>query len=383
MRTGGVVALAALGLTLTIAASAQSARPGASKHVVEPEAMSMNLTLRLVDLAPGYVVTSDYEVGSDGACYRSVDHTRGTPEAEHPHVECKIAFGDNWRPPGTSRPRTVESATLRFDDVAGATAGFGARRDFAYNLFEESGVRSTERIPASGLGDDARVWSWATGTIVVWRSGHVVSFIRTIGDSQGAIEQAALDLAPRQQVRIAQPAPLLPSDNDDSEVALNSPRLEVDIRWLGRHFKPGGGLPALDIFDSSWLYSRDEGPDWSANVLYVGKGGVTSLSLWKPRAWRHYKRGAIGRRVFGSSCTKPKRVKLARGRAILRSTKDRRRKPCSRSSGNHFFATVHFKDLVATINTPDCVFCVRGGDYGAFNSADAMRALVRGLQTRK
>jgi hypothetical protein len=385
-RTAALAALGVLGVMPILDAPAQSATPNAARHVVTPEAKAMKLNLRLADLPPGYAVESDYEVGSDGSCYRSVDHILGTPDLDHRHVECTIVFHDNWRPPGSSRPETVESVTLRFKDVAAATAGFAARHELAYGLFEESGDPSTEKVPATPLGDESRVWSsgtfFETGAIVAWRSGRVVSFIGATQRSEGEIETAALALAALQQRRVANPTPLLPADNDDSEVALDSPRLEVDPHWLGRRFEPGAGLPALEIFDSQWLYSWDEGPDWSASVVYVAKGGGVSLSLWKPRNWTRYKRGVIGRRVFRFSC-KPRRVKLPRGHAIVHSTKDRRHAPCGRGSTNHFFATVHLAKLVVTINEPGCVFCVGGSDYGAFNSAAAMRAVARGLQPRR
>jgi hypothetical protein len=74
------VAVAALGLALPGAAQAESSNARASKHVVTHEAEAMNLNLRLVDLPAGYEVTSDFQVNSDGVCYRNVDHARGTPD---------------------------------------------------------------------------------------------------------------------------------------------------------------------------------------------------------------------------------------------------------------------------------------------------------------
>jgi hypothetical protein len=222
------------------------------------------------------------------------------------------------------------------------------------------------------------------------------------------LERAALRYAGRQQARIVSPSPLLPSDNDDAEVALDSPRLEVDVRWLGRRLEPGDGLPPLSLFDSEWTHSRGEGPGWSANLVYAGKGGYVSLSLWTVRGWKRYRRGVIGRRVFDFPCTKPTLVRASRGRAVVRSTRNSRGascgsaparrvfspdcsidpnpnarlRPCYATPGKHFVATVHFKDLVITVNAPNCVFCVSGSDYGVFNSAAGMRAIVIGLRAR-
>jgi hypothetical protein len=341
----------------------------------------INRLLRLVDLPAGYEVTSDFD-GSDGSC------NEGPAPTGHHRVACDLTFGDNWRPAGISRPSEIKSVALRFDDVASAAAAFDARPDLVYDLFEESGDLATARAPDIAIGDDARIWSWeesqwATGAIVIWRWQHVIAMVHVTARSRDQSERVALRLAAIQQGRVSKLTHILPGENGDSEVALDSPRLQVPIRWLGRRFEPSGGLPGLDIFDSAWAYAGGEGPGWSAEILYVGQGSGAQVSLFRTRAWKRFKRGVIGKRIFGWSCTKPRRVGLADGWAAIRSTRDHPRKRCQKSGkGNHFFAVAHFRDVVATVNIPGCTSCVSGRDWGAFNTPGAMRAVVRGLQPR-
>lgn len=374
--------LAATGFGASIASSQAAPTPRASTHLDHaPQGPApINRLLRLIDLPPGYEVTSDYSIGSDGSC------TEGPAPTGHHRVACEITFGDNWRPAGASRPTQVESVALRFDDVASATAAFDAKADLVTEVFEETGDPATARVPDASIGDDARIWSWTSsfeaGAIVVWRWRHVVAMVHLSGRTQASVsEGAALPLAVRQQTRVSNLTPILPGENDDSTVALDSPRLQVPVRWLDRRFEPGGGLPPLEIFQSSWAYAGGEGPGWSADITYAGQDGAVQIALFRPEAWKRYKRSVIGKRSFDFSCTKPRRMSLPGGWAAIRSTRDRPRARCRRS-GNHFFAFAHFGDVVATVNIPNCVFCVNGRDWGVFNAPGALRAVVRGLRLR-
>lgn len=386
MRRRPFSTLTVAGCAIAIAFGAQLTSltaPSVGMHVAEPEADFMNLNLRLVDLPPGYEVSSDFYLNSDGLCLRSVDHGTGVPNQAYPYLECDLTFGDNWVPPGVRRPREVGSASFRFDAEEGAIFGFRNREYLSLSANDDA-QGGRERVPAVELGDEAREWSWDGGAMVAWRSGNVLAFVGTSGPGgskpkryERMLRRAALRLAIRQQARIAKPTPLLPSDNYDAEVALDSPRMKVAVRWLGLSHEPGGGLPRLELFDSA---SWHGGAGWSADMIYVGQEGGVSLTLWRPQAWKRVKRSVIGARIFRFSCTKPQRVR-APGQAIVYSTRDRRRAACD-ETGNHFFAIVHYRDLVATINMPDCVFCVGGWQQGVFNSASAAAAIARGLHRR-
>lgn len=264
-----------------------------------------------------------------------------------------------------------------------ATAAFAARDQLAAEVIDDFFPESDDLPTSVPIADEAR-W-WPDQLVVAWRSGSVLGFLRT-GRAfkpnprrRQMLKRAALRLAMRQQARIAKPTPLAASDNDDAEVALDSPRLGVAVHWLGRRLDPGGGLPPLELFDSE---SEHGGAGWRAQMLYVGTEGGAQLTVWKPRMWKRIKRSVIGKRIFRFSCDPPQRIQVPNGRAAIYSTRDRTRAPCSSGKRSHFFAVVRYRGSVVTVNAPQCVFCVLGREWGSFNSAAAMRALVRELERR-
>jgi hypothetical protein len=119
-KLGGRLSLVALVVVVSAPALWGGVVAGSARAASGQEA----LTLRLSDLAPGYLV------GDDSGCGLSLAG-EGAPRVlvglgrRYRHRGCLIQFERLWVPPGASPgPALVESAAIEFEDEAGAVAAF-------------------------------------------------------------------------------------------------------------------------------------------------------------------------------------------------------------------------------------------------------------------
>jgi hypothetical protein len=383
-----MVAPRAFRLLIALAATGLAAAPAHASSGPE------NLTLRLGDLPPGYLV------GDDSGCglYLAGE---GSPRAltgmrRHRHRSCMSQFEQLWVSPGTpAGPPLVESDAIRFATDAGAVAAFEVARPLvAYAL----GLRGGSLVPRpAGVAvghstvvfgtDDALVRGRPRrpGAVVVWRSGRVLSLVFAAGQPVPASEQAALALAQVQQARILAPTPLGPRDNDDREVALDNPGLGIAVHWLGRRFRPPGRLPALTMTGSFGPLSRVSGPGWRAELDYEAgrRGARLKLGLWKPRAFARFKRSKLGRLVRGQRCARATRLELPGGRAVIYGGYTSPPRRCAGRLPDRFLAHVFLNGVVVTVNIPFCFCSVRGArGHDPWDTLRGMRAVVENLRPR-
>jgi hypothetical protein len=354
------------------------------------------LTLRLVDLPPGYLV------GDDRGCGLSLFGEGAPPELrglrQHHHRGCGIEFERLWIPLGEAAgPALVESAAYRFATDDGAVAAFAAARHLAAFVF---GLRpaSLELLqPAVAIGDAATAFTTndalvrgrprRPGVVLLWRSGRVLSLVFTSG-RPGAVgaPAATLRLAEQQQARVRAPTTLRRRDNDDRLVPLDNPGLGIDVLWLGRRFRPAGGTPMLTVANSHGPLRRWSGPGWRAEIDYStrGRGGGVKLGLWRPRAFARFSRSRLGRLVRGQRCARATRIGLPRGRAVIYAGYDSPPQRCAERAPDRYLAHVFLSGVVVTVNVPFCLLCEgpeRGGP-GPYDSLSAMRAVIEGLRPR-
>ena len=364
--------LVLVGLTVLMA----SAAPAAAASFPE------RLTLRLVDLGPGYVVLNEDGCGG-------VLAGEGVPSAltrlynEQPHVGCTTELIELWSPPGSDpRPGRVLSAAFAFADANGASAELRYSRHvvaFVTGLQRESLVPMQIGVT---FGEESLAFRTGEAVAVLWRSGSVMSIVMVDGPDSATAVQAAPELAAIQQQRVLAPTPLLPGDNDDTEVPLDNPRLGIDVRWLGKSLDPANGLPPISLRYAEGPVGRGEGPGWRARIDYGTEpfGGDVQIGLWRPKAWRRLGSSRFGQLIRKDRCTRVRRVPLSPGRARIYAGYVDPPARCSERRPDRFLATVGFRDVVVTVNLPICWTCREKG--GPYNSLAGMHAVVRALRPR-
>ena len=347
--------------------------------------------LRLSDLPPGYLV-------DDAGCGLDLENAPPTLaqiiRTELPD-DCGIEFFHRRRVP------TITAGVLAFKTPEGASKMFADRLEL---LRHETGVEQLTEQPQSGIGDEARAYvspdaltqgrvgDRAPGSAIAWRRGTVVGYVLVAAPTKRRASRIAHRLAIVQDGRIRKPTPLRPRDDDDSEVWLDDPRLHVPVYWPGHRFAPRRGLPPLRLFQSF-------GPPEPGSGDYLGKrasleydiqGSSVSavvLELWRPGAWRRFKRTRLGRQVWGSRCARARHLRLRRGRAVIYSgfARTPRHKRCPARPFDAFVAHAYFKRVVVPINMPNCIDCAGGvtGRAAPYNSVNGMTALARGLRLRR
>lgn len=292
-------------------------------------ASPQDLTLRLADLGPGYVIPDDTCVPTrlrgDGTS-RVVDQI-----GRLHHRGCEIAFSRAWVAPGApAGPLEASSRAFVFDGTDGPVMALTRPRAVASFMYAPTREDFTVVEPAPAIGDEAillrapkvpfpkrPLWS----AIVLWRSGSVLAAVQASGQkSADASTQAALDLAAAQQARIASPTTLGPADNDDAEVALDAPGLRLPIYWLGHDLAPRGELPGLSLHESFSV--RLFGAEMA--FLSYGRDDGVAIVLTDPRVLHQPWFRREMRRIARDVCTRRERVALTAGRATIWSQPGRR-----------------------------------------------------------
>ena len=245
---------------------------------------------------------------------------------------------------------------------------------------------ATEVAATTAIGDSTRLFHLdhleteapraSSASALVWRSGNVLSGVLVAGASASANDRIAAIYAGRQQARIQTRTPYTAAERDDTEVALDDPRLPVSVQWLGHRFEPGAGLRASRLL---YAYRKDErGADPDLSLAY---GGALFLDSWTRGAWQRHRRSAVGRLVRNWNCTDSTTVPLAGGHATVYAGYRKNFATCPRRQPSVFFADAYFGDTVVAVNSPACVRCaVTTG--GPFNSLRAIKAIVHGLRVR-
>jgi hypothetical protein len=301
---------------------------------------------------------------------------------------------------GDRRPAApvVESQVAVFSSEDGAEAGLALAEEILYHFTALGGGKRAREVRSPvRLANATRMFRSGTalvagrpgpGSAVVWRSGRIVGTVVVGGLRDRAGDSVALSLARTQQQRIESPRPPKPSEQDDREVALDNPRLGIDVYWLGGRFTPGGDLPPLTLFEAVGLLPPGGGPGNVVKIDYStgqGPGGVT-LDLWKPAAWKRFRKTELGRLVWDSPCAEARRLRLPRGEAVIYSGYvSRQQRPCPRNASDRFLAHVYLDDVVVAVNMPYCFACVARGAPGSsdpYNSIEGMEAIARGLRPR-
>jgi hypothetical protein len=344
-----------------------------------PEFMVQPLTCDRVDPAnPQSSLASFLERYSPSGCYGvyfRLFHVTGTTPAS-------LAVGTGAMDTGSTEA---------------AEAGLGIAPELISHLI---GDTMPEEVPPPGrVGDATRLFHWRhpslfketerpDSSFLVWRSGSTDAAIFVTGaKSAQANDRAAFELALLQQKRIESPSPVFPSEFDSSEVALEDPRLDVPVYWLGRRFTPGRRLPKLRLYDSAST-AAPKALAARVNLFYTDHFDLNHaegvyLDLWSARQWKRLRRrrqplpGTL--RCGGTVRT----LELHPGLASIYSGLERTGRGCpARSPRTSYTARIRVGRVVAVAQTTAiCAVCASAGT-GAYDSRAGMEAIARGLTRR-
>jgi hypothetical protein len=302
----------------------------------EPEAMM----LRLSDLPEGF------RYGDEQGCGEL-----GTTDGRDPELDafvldtrplaCFSDFSREWGGP----PARAQTALLLFESDDDARRAWSFRKAlfgrFARIYF------STERGLSYGVAFDSN-GLLQRGAGEVWRDERLVVAVYEEGLAGRAGRDFARELAEKQRDRIESPSD--PTEEDDREIGLEDPAIDIPVYWLGREFEREG-LPKLELDRGEHL--RGDGGGSEVRIEYQADGGGVTLDLWKPEAWARSERTSCGRRS---------EVRVEGGRAEVYG--------CT-GEPERWLAHVYYGEVVL-VARPD----------GEYNSRAGVEAVVRGLKRR-
>lgn len=324
-----------------------------------------------------------YREGDDTRCgFATSEEDDGLTSlfAEERPRACIVEIQRLWA--SAAGPRGVTSAAYVFRDEGGAKRGF---RDRKLLLQYSASLTASSEQPAT-LGDEARLVRGRglndPAAAVIWRSGNVVAALAT----EPVDVHATIALARRQQRRIegkARPAHRV----DTVQLALDDPDLKVPVYWLGRFFDPPGPLPELGLGEAMLVAS---GPGDAMMLEYGGRARSrpvdVTLDLWRPEAWRRFRRTLLGRLVWDSPCASRTTVRLRNGHAEIfegYGTPRPLRQPCPRRAPDRTVAHVYLPGVVVAVDMPYCYMCAAApARRNPYETLAGMEAIARGLTLR-
>jgi len=264
------------------------------------------LILRLNDLPAGYLKLDLQEEQGERIFCSRLHHVEDTPaeiarlvDRFHPKG-CVGTYYRLYAPPGQSPgPLVVGTGVLAMGSAGAADAAWDAAPELLAQLMSGRRPRpvpTSEKVGAATELLHARETPrfyplyrkvGAKASFLLWRSGNTIATIMVIGDSFTDIDDAAVELARRQQEHIRHPTRYTLAERFDGEVPLDDPAIDVPVYWLGRNFHPGGGLPDNRLFDSYFTgKATPETFDGFAEGPVRPSTSATRPSAWTPGRWR-------------------------------------------------------------------------------------------------
>lgn len=374
-------------LVSLLAVAAASCGGEAGNDATFERADAKKLVLGPRDLGRGYTYGDDSFCGGFSPESMSEEFTDFVRETNPVGcgAELQYVFGSGRT---TGVARGVTSGAVVFDDPADARRGLELRDDLIRFVTAES-PRGFSDVP--DLGDEAVAFQNAgfdvtPGAGVLWRNGNMLAVLFAGGTGIGRekAQEIAMALARKQQMRIENPAPAVETTEDDRDLELDDPELEIPVYWLGKEFDPPGDLPSLELYKGrSYPGGGRAELGFSADLDY--EGGVT-LNLWQPAAWERAKRGLPGRLVWADGCTRSTELRLPKGRAVVYAGYAKPSEPpCPGRPPDRFLAHAYLGGVLVRVNPVLCLYPCGArptGPRDPYNSREGMEAVLRGLRLR-
>lgn len=394
-----LVAVLAVALGVVLLSGASSDAAGGYNP---PKVKQAEMVLRLTDLPPGFGNGYLGEGrGSDGLLCEAFSD----PSAQHGAMVgfvrryrpsgCIAAYSSRYEIPGQQQPvaPVVFSGVLALGSATAAGNAWnlvptmlgravfgGAPREVETSL--EVGVRTR-------LFRTPRAWfpyllrGRHKASILAWRSGNTIAAVVAMGGDVATNDRVVAELAPRQQAHILEPTPYTAAERSDAEVGLDDPSIDIPVYWLGRTFRPGGGLPGNRLYASGYSQATPEthdgfaeGPYAPLNVLYAN----IRLGIWTPETWGVFTSSKTSRAITAWKCTRTRTIALAEGSATIYGGYKENFKRCPKEAPKAFTAWVDVGGVKVVVNAPPAPdFIETVNPYGSFAG---MEAIVRSLRLR-
>jgi hypothetical protein len=398
-RTLLFVAIPLLGLLAALAVL-QTATAAKRQAIEQPD-----LLLRLHDVQPGYVNVELQEGQGERTFCSRLHHSHDAPKALARFVDrfrprgCVGSYYRLFTVPGQpSGPVLAGTGVLEMSNDRAADAAWSVVPQLLGRLFNDRPPR--EVTAQERIGSDTALFHAAqprfypfpyriapTASFLAWRSGNTLAVVMAVGQSFAEDDQAAVELARRQQVHIRRPTPYTRAERFDGEVALGDPAIEVPVYWLGRNFRPGDGLPDSRLYGSSASDGSEE--ETPGALLYLGYEQIW-LDTWTQATWPQYAGTPAARAIASWHCTKAKTIEVPGGYAAIYGGYRKNYSQCPSQPPNAFTARVYIGDLVIAVNPiannpPSPIFIdlppfiETVNPYGSFKG---MEAIVRTLRLR-
>jgi hypothetical protein len=360
------------------------------------------LILRLNDLPAGYLKLDLQEEQGERVFCSRLHHVEDTPpkiarlvDRFHPKG-CAGTYLRLFTAPGQpASPVVVGTGVLTMDSDEAADAAWEAVPELLARL---TSGRRPQLVPASEeigtatelfhAGKQPRFYPiyrkvGAKASFFVWRSGNALAAIMAIDDSFAQADEAAVELAHRQQAHIRRPTRYTLAERFDGEVALDDPAIDVPVYWLGRNFRPGGQLPDNRLFDSYFTGKATpetfegfaEGPGAPLNIRYTN----IRLGTWTPATWSVFASSKTGKAITSWKCTQTRTIALPEGTATIFGGYKKNFKRCPDEAPKAFTAWVDIGGVKVVVNAPFAAdFIEVVNPYGSFGGMEAIvRSLIR------
>jgi hypothetical protein len=300
-----------------------------------------DLLLRLHDLPPGYLnVELQEDQGEQTLCSR-LHHSHDDSKALAKLVDrfhpkgCVGAYYRVFTVPGQPpEPLLAGTGALEMSSDRAADAAWSVVPQLLGELFHDRPPQEAAAPAKVGSATklfhapQPRIYPFLrkvapTASFLAWRSRNTLAVVMAVGQSFAEDDQAAVELAQRQQVHIRVPTRYTRAERFDGEVSLDDPAIDVPVYWLGRNFRPGGGLPDNRLFDSYFTGKATpetfdgfaEAPSAPLNIDYEN----IRLGTWTPATWRVFTRSKSSKAITSWKCTRARTIAFPEGTAMAPS----------------------------------------------------------------
>lgn len=220
-------------------------------------------------------------------------------------------------------------------------------------------------------------------SFLVWRSGNTVAAIVAMGASFATDDRVVAELAPLQQAHIRKPTPYTAAERSDAEVGLDDPAIDIPVYWLGRTFRPGGGLPPNRLFQSGFGEPLPEEPvgmgsaEAPQSPLVVDYRNIW-LDTWTPETWHLFADSATAKVITSWKCTHKRTVAILGGSATIFGGYKENYVRCPKKPPSAFTAWVDVAGVKIVVNSPPAPdFIETVNPYGSFKGMEAIVAALK------
>lgn len=366
---------------------------------VRPAGSEAAQVLRLSDLPLGYVNFELREDRGEAPTCERLTEPEDTPPRMlrfvrrfHPRG-CVAGYGFSYaRLVGEeSGPAFVGSAVLDADSHAEANAAWAVAPEILARLVGDRPLSPAK--PAARIGSATRAFhtsgDFIDGPIrvsfLVWRSGTTLATVVAFGGSFANNDSAVAEWAERQQDHIVHPSPYTEAELFDGEVGVEDPSIPFPVYWLGREFRPGGGVPSTRLYTSYYRGEPrpesnedriEEGPEAPLAIRYEG----IRLDTWTKETWPVFARSKTAHAITSWKCTETRTLAVPGGTATIYGGYNQDFAKCPKRPPRAFTAWVRYGEETVVVNAPFAADSVE--IVNPYSSFAAMEAVVEGLKQR-